>query len=103
MTHSGGKPHAVGDRGQRYEVSFFNPTTNERQVMGWTDDIEAARKMADAVDAHPSWEFPWVTDRQALPPAHDPGCATFTGGMFCNCRLRDEALKSAMSTKGDSA
>lgn len=20
MTHSGGKPHAVGDRGQRYEV-----------------------------------------------------------------------------------
>lgn len=63
MTHSGGKPHAVGDRGQRYEVSFFNPTANERQVLGWTNDAEAARKMADGVDAHPAWEIPWVTDR----------------------------------------
>lgn len=65
MTHSGGKPHAVGDRGQRYEVSFFNPATNERQVLGWTDDAEGARKMAGAVEAHPSWEVPWITDRRA--------------------------------------
>lgn len=65
MTHSGGKPHEVGDRGQRYEVSFFNPAINERQVLGWTNDVESARKMADGVDAHPLWEFPWVTDRQA--------------------------------------
>lgn len=65
MTHSGGKPHEVGDRGQRYEVSFFNPETNERQVLGWTNSVEAARSMADGVDAHPSWEFPRVTDRQA--------------------------------------
>lgn len=67
MTHSGGKPHAVGDRGQRYEVSFFDPATNERRVLGWTDDAEAARGMADGVDAHPSWDFPCVTDRQASP------------------------------------
>lgn len=63
MTHSGGKPHAVGDRGQRYEVSFFNPETNQRQVLGWTEDADAARRMADAVDLHPSWQFPQVVDR----------------------------------------
>jgi len=28
MTHSGGKEHAVGDKGQRWEVSFFNPALN---------------------------------------------------------------------------
>jgi hypothetical protein len=65
MTHSGGKPHEVGDRGQRFEVSFFNPSANGRQVLGWTDDEETARRMADSVDLHPSWEFPWVTDRWA--------------------------------------
>jgi hypothetical protein len=65
MTHSGGKPHAVGDRGQRYEVSFFNPSTNERQVLGWTDDVGAARQMADGIDAHPLWAFPQVRDRTA--------------------------------------
>ena len=65
MTYGGGKPHAVGDRGQRYEVSFFNPNSNKREVLGWTNDVEVARKMADSVDAHPSWKFPWVTDRNA--------------------------------------
>lgn len=30
MIFDGGKPHAVGDRGQRYEVSFFNPACLEQ-------------------------------------------------------------------------
>lgn len=63
MTHSGGQPHAVGDRGQRYEVSFFNPTTNQRQTLGWADDAESAQRMADSVEKHPSWQFPQITDR----------------------------------------
>jgi len=66
VTHSGGKPHTnVGDRGQRYEVSFFDPKLNDRRILGWTDSIEDARRMADAVDAHPTWAYPHVTDRQA--------------------------------------
>lgn len=102
MTHSGGKPHAVGDRGQRYEVSFFNPATNERQVLGWTDDLDAARRMADGVDQHPAWEFPWVTDREAgvpdrgpkvsMPPAHEDGCALRRDGLLCTCRLSKQQL-----------
>lgn len=67
MTHSGGKPHAVGDRGQRFEVSFYNPATNQRQPLGWTNDAETARKMADSVELHPSWEYPQITDRSANP------------------------------------
>ncbi len=58
--------HATGDRGQRWEVSFFNPATNDRQVYGWTDDHAAALRMADSVEKHPSWAFPQVTDRQAI-------------------------------------
>ena len=58
--------HATGDRGQRWEVSFFNPVTNARQVYGWTDDQAAALRMADSVEKHPSWAFPQVTDRQAM-------------------------------------
>lgn len=67
MTHSGGKPHAVGDKGQRWEVSFFNPATNKREVLGWTNDHASALAMAESVEQHPSWEFPWVTDREAKP------------------------------------
>ena len=62
MTHSGGKPHAVGYEGQQYEVSFFNENENTRQVMGWTNSIDGANKMADAIRLHPSWTFEWITD-----------------------------------------
>lgn len=65
MTYSGGKPLAVGDRGQRYVVSFFDPVANARKVMGWSETPEGAQQMADAIEAHPSREFPWITDRQA--------------------------------------
>lgn len=65
MTHSGGKTHAIGDRGQRYEVSFFNPATGQRQSLGWSETAEGAQSMAESVEAHPSWEYPWITDRQA--------------------------------------
>lgn len=50
MTHSGGKPHAVGDRGQRYEVTFFDPRENARRVFGWSDDKVVAQVMADSVE-----------------------------------------------------
>ena len=65
MTHSGGKPHAVGDKGQRYEVSFYDPSTNARRVLGWSDTPEGARRMSAAIELHPSWQFGWITDREA--------------------------------------
>lgn len=65
MTHSGGKPHAVGDQGQRWEVSFFDPATNARRVLCWTNDLEHAKRIASAVEAHPSWDFVHITDREA--------------------------------------
>jgi hypothetical protein len=67
MTHSGGKPHAVGDRGQQYEITFFDPDTNERLVLGWTDDIVAAQGMSNGIEQHPSWCYPQIRDRRAAP------------------------------------
>lgn len=64
MTHSGGKPHTnVGDKGQRFEVTFFNMATNTRQVLGWAITQHGANEMAVAVELHPSWKFPQIEDR----------------------------------------
>lgn len=67
MTHSGGKQHEVGDRGQRFEVSYCDEEL-ARKPFGWTDDIEAARRMADAIEKHPTWGYPWITDRHVEVP-----------------------------------
>lgn len=63
MTIDGGKPHAIGDRGQRYEVTFFNPAISQRQVLGWSKTMEGAASMVAGIDAHPSWEQPQIEDR----------------------------------------
>ena len=57
MTHSGGKPHAVGDRGQRYEVTAFDPNKNTRFIVGWSDTDIGAQNLAGGVEKHPSWQF----------------------------------------------
>lgn len=81
MTYGGGKPHPAGDRGQRYEVTFFNPEEGERQALGWCATPEGAQRMKDAVHQHPTWESPQVTDlafdaqgvlRPARAPVHPP-------------------------------
>lgn len=64
MTINGGKPHEVGDRGQRYEVTFFNPATGKRQPLGWSDTQEGVNALVGAIDSHPSWEQPQVQDRR---------------------------------------
>lgn len=71
MTHSGGKPHKVGDGGQRYVVSVFDEGRNERINLGYADDSTVAAQMATAAELRPSWKFAWVTDRQ-------PGKSTST-------------------------
>lgn len=64
MTIDGGKPHAVGDRGQRYEVSFFNPSTNKREVFGWAESRTGVAAMVRSIDLHPTWSHPEVKDRK---------------------------------------
>lgn len=64
MTINGGKPHATGDHGQRYEVTFFNPATFQRKVLGWSETLEGAERMVAVVDAHPVWEHPQIADRK---------------------------------------
>lgn len=65
MTHSGGMPHEVGDRGQRFEVSFYDPDQNKRRTLGWSETIESARQMAAAIESHPRWQFVQILDRHA--------------------------------------
>jgi hypothetical protein len=38
---------------------------NVRKVFGWSDTAEGAQAMGNSIDAHPVWQFPQVTDRQA--------------------------------------
>lgn len=65
MTHSGGKPHTnVGDRGQRYEITYYDPHTKTRKVFGWSTDLDGARAFAGSIDLHPSMEFPQIKDRE---------------------------------------
>lgn len=68
MTHSGGKPHAVGDKGQQFEVTFFDPNTDTRKVLGWSDTMRGAAQLASCVEAHPSWDFAQIRDRTVRAP-----------------------------------
>lgn len=67
MTHSGGKPHAIGDRGQRYEISFTDEMAKKghRRILGWTDIKGMADRMAASVEKHTGWSDGRVLDRQA--------------------------------------
>lgn len=64
MTHSGGKPHAVGDRGQRYEVRFRFSADGDKHPLGWASTLPGARQMVEGLDLHPTWEAAEVYDRE---------------------------------------
>ena len=59
--------HNVGDLGQRYEVSFYDPNQNKRIVFGWSETIEGAIKFENAIKAHPVWVDPQTIDRNKKP------------------------------------
>jgi len=63
VTHSGGKPHEVGDRGQRFEVSYID-TDHFEKTYGWTDELVVAKEMAACIAAHPSWKHARINDRR---------------------------------------
>lgn len=64
MTHSGGKPHAVGDRGQRYEVRATGYPKTEESIIGWSDGLDGAEKMAAAIRQAPGCTSTVIWDRQ---------------------------------------
>ena len=66
MTHSGGKPHYVGDRGQRYEVSYRDPDTGARKVFGWSDTKRGAEAMVMSITLHPSMADGEILDRRPI-------------------------------------
>jgi len=65
MTHSGGKPHQTGDKGQRYEVSYFDTHMKERRTFGWASTKDGVKSMMDSIEKHSAMEFPHVIDRVA--------------------------------------
>jgi hypothetical protein len=67
VTHSGGKPHAVGDRGQRYEITVYDEEISARRVLGWAETEQAAHQMGLAAVKRPSWSDYEVNDRQVRP------------------------------------
>jgi len=67
MTHSGGKSHTnVGDRGQRYEIRMtgYGPNAPGESVLGWSNDLDGARKMMEAILAAPGCTSATIFDRQ---------------------------------------
>jgi hypothetical protein len=81
VTHSGGKPHAVGDRGQRYQVTYFDEAANKRKVCGWSDTAEGARSFVDGIIQHPGWSFAQIWDRTiSSDPLIDPSTPTVPAG-----------------------
>ena len=64
MTINGGQPHAVGDKGQQFEVTFYDPGVGGRRVFGWSDTPEGAFRMASAIELHPSWSSAQIKDRR---------------------------------------
>lgn len=64
MTHSGGQPHPVGDRGQRYVISVYDQGRQERMNLAYTDDAKRASELATTAELRPSWTHAWVTDRR---------------------------------------
>lgn len=79
MTHSGGKPHNVGDHGQRYMVTYAksddpdampdgDAPSSERKVFGWSDTLDGAEAFCRSIELHPAMFWPWVHDRSTDPP-----------------------------------
>ena len=65
MTHSGGKPHNVGDKGQRYEVLANGyPKDQTDNIIGWSNTLEGARSMMEAIILAPRCTSARIFDRQ---------------------------------------
>lgn len=67
-------PHAIGDKGQRYEVRYTDAETGKEKVMGWTEQADGGGLLRSAllwpaVKQRPDGSrIAWVFDRrQGIP------------------------------------
>lgn len=54
MTHSGGKPHNVGYRGQAHKLTCHDSGRGQRIIIGWSDTPFEDHALR-AVETRPSW------------------------------------------------
>lgn len=54
----------VGDRGQRYEVRATGYPRSERSVIGWSNDLDGAEKIAAAIRKAPGCLSTEIFDRE---------------------------------------
>ena len=68
------QPNQLGDQGQRYEVRYIEGEDDETKpvpVLGWSDDLERAQRMATNWELRPSVTAAWVVDRHIPPPVNE--------------------------------
>lgn len=54
----------IGDRGQRYEVSYLEADGIERKSFGWANTRRGVEGMVRSIELHPTMEEPEVYDRR---------------------------------------
>jgi hypothetical protein len=62
-------PDRIGDKGQRYEITYVDVDTGQRRVFGWASTIEGARQYETSISLHPSMASPLIRDRAMSEPA----------------------------------
>lgn len=70
MTHSGGKPHEVGDRGKRYEITVFDIDKGRRTVIAWQES-EPTDKLLRSLETRPGWVLAESRDRRPCDLSHE--------------------------------
>lgn len=53
-----------GDKGQSYEVSFYDAAKKERRVLGWAASPAGAESLCNSVRIHPGWSDPEIKIRE---------------------------------------
>ena len=56
-------PEKIGDKGQRYEVRYFDGADRTLKTFGWAKTLASAERLCDAIRIHPVWNTPTIFDR----------------------------------------
>ena len=61
-------PEKIGDKGQRYEVRATGWPKKEKSIVGWSNDLEGAERMAGGARKAPGCTSTEIYDRQEQKP-----------------------------------
>ena len=56
-------PNRIGDKGQRFQVDCLDYPNEGWNVIGWSNDLEGAGQMADAIQLAPTAQESRIIDR----------------------------------------